>query len=75
MALIKKIKNIFKKEKKKLKPDSQDIDPMDAFMEEWINETNQKKKDLIIDHRIKKNSKGIKKRFFVIELILKIFKL
>ena len=47
MALFKKIKDIFKKEKKKLKPNSPDVDPMDAFMEEWINETNQKKKDLI----------------------------
>ena len=65
MALFKKIKNIFKKEKKKLKPDSPDVDPMDAFMEEWINETNLKKKNLItkFDLGDKRKLTEIKKTF------------
>ena len=65
MALFKKIKNIFKKEKKKLKPNSPDVDPMDAFMEEWINETNLKKKNLItkFDLGDKRKLTEIKKTF------------
>ena len=65
MALFKKIKNIFKKENKKLKPDSPDVDPMDAFMEEWINETNLKKKNLItkFDLGDKRKLTEIKKTF------------
>ena len=65
MALFKKIKNSFKKEKKKLKPDSPDVDPMDAFMEEWINETNLKKKNLItkFDLGDKRKLTEIKKTF------------
>ena len=61
---MKKIKDIFKKEKTKLKPDSPDVDPMDAFMEEWINETNLKKKDLIttFEHGDKKKLTEIKKK-------------
>ena len=69
MALFKKIKNIFKKENKKLKPDSPDVDPMDAFMEEWINETNLKKKDLIT-----KFETGDKKKLIEIKKKLKIDK-
>ena len=57
-------RDIFKKEKTKLKPDSPDVDPMDAFMEEWINETNLKKKDLIttFEHGDKKKLTEIKKK-------------
>ena len=65
MALFKKIKDIFKEEKKKLKPNSPDVDPMDAFMEEWINETNLKKKNLItkFDLGDKRKLTEIKKTF------------
>ena len=65
MALFKKIENIFKKKKKKLKPDSPDVDPMDAFMEEWINETKLKKKNLItkFDLGDKRKLTEIKKTF------------
>ena len=65
MALFKKIKDIFKKEKKKLKPNSPDVDPMDAFMEEWINETKLKKKNLItkFDLGDKRKLTEIKKTF------------